>query len=398
MDKYLTNILKTEKLPSRTDVAHQGRVFTSRLGFAAQAELPELLEKLVSFRTVSANIAQNRKAIAYIDKYLRRYGMKTKYAEFNGRPSLYAHTRSVANSKPAVLLAGHIDVVPAHDKDFRMRTTAEKYYGRGVMDMKFAIAAYLKLVHALRKDISDFDFGILITSDEELGGQNGVAQYVKHGLKPKVCVIPDGGFDWQLQIGSNGIATFKVMAEGKAGHASLPWNGDNAILKLDKALMDIARHFKNTENSHSTMNIGLIQGGTTSNQIPDYAEAEIDTRFEADEDKERIFSFMKEVEADNDVYIRQMTDGSATKFDLDDPMIAPFAKLVEKETGVTVTGMWTRGSNDARFFAKLHVPCISLYIPGGNHHAEGEFIHKKGLVQFYNVLRAYVEQTAASQE
>jgi succinyl-diaminopimelate desuccinylase len=390
MNKHLATLMRKSDIASRL----QTTTLSQRFLVGNQVTLESLLAKVVSYKTISYDKATNRKAMSYVDRFLRKRGMKTRYVEHNGHPSLYAHTRDVNFIQPTVLLAGHMDVVYAHDRDFRMQVTDKHYVGRGVLDMKFAIASYMKLVDDLKSNLKAYDFGILITSDEEITGRDGIPHFIQEGLKPKVCILPDGGFDWQIQTLSNGFLFLALTARGKNAHGSLPWLGDNAILKLTAALHEITNTFSNTPEDTDTINIGIIEGGNAANQVPDYARATVDIRYHSEERKQQIFKNIERATASRNIEVEVIENGLAAPFSLDNPMIRPFAELITTETGVAVEGMKTRASNDTRFFAGINVPCISLYIPGGKHHAEGEWIDRKSFEQFHTILGKYIESQA----
>jgi succinyl-diaminopimelate desuccinylase len=139
----------------------------------------EILEKLVWFHTTADDEQSIFEALDYVSGYLIDRGMHVNRFESNGHESIVA-TVNPDTKTPKVMLAAHIDVVPAPDEMFAVRKEDGKLYGRGVLDMKFAIAAYMQLADELQNHLQDYDFGIMITSDEELAGMNGV---------PKLLVI-----------------------------------------------------------------------------------------------------------------------------------------------------------------------------------------------------------------
>jgi acetylornithine deacetylase/succinyl-diaminopimelate desuccinylase-like protein len=166
-------------------------------------ELERLLDDLIAFPSVSDNHAANHAALDYIAKYLQERGMYIQRFDptATAHEALIASTRMDNAKRPAILLAAHVDVIGADPAMFSMRHENGKYIGRGVLDMKFAIAGYLKVVDELRQSLRSYDFAIFITSDEELGGRDGVnstREFVQSGYLPKVVVLPDGGADWQL--------------------------------------------------------------------------------------------------------------------------------------------------------------------------------------------------------
>ena len=89
---------------------------------------------------------------------------------------------------PAVLLAAHVDVVGGPNELFQLRQAGGKLFGRGVYDMKGAIAGYLVLVDTLQKHLRQYDFGILVTSDEE-SADCSIPQLFANGLRPQAVVL-----------------------------------------------------------------------------------------------------------------------------------------------------------------------------------------------------------------
>src|SRR5689334_11916316 len=119
--------------------------------------MESILRDLVAFRTVSGDHAAMEALLAYVEEYLRERGMHIKYLESNGFKTLIASTKP--NAKRAkVMLAAHADVVTGSDGMFELREQDGSYFGRGVIDMKFAIAVYMQVIDDLKDTIGSYDF------------------------------------------------------------------------------------------------------------------------------------------------------------------------------------------------------------------------------------------------
>lgn len=356
--------------------------------------MEEILAKLVAFQSVPDNHSTNKAALDFIGRFVSERGMHIKHFEWNGAPALVATSR-MHTKTPTVMLAGHIDVVPAADELFTLNKDADSYYGRGVLDMKGSIAVFLSVIDELADQIDAFDIGIMITSDEELGGFNGTPKVLEAGYLPKVCILPDGGDDWQIQISAKGVLQLRVTTNGQAAHGSQPWNGDNANLRLIRILHDIMALFPENGPGSNTVNVGKISGGEAINQVPDAAEALIDIRVIHEQDRKRLLEKIKLIcHRHHDAQLEVVMQGIGARFDLSNPYIKHFAEIVTEVTGVTVTGSHAFGSSDARFFAALDIPCISLYPPGGGHHGPNESVSIKGLQQLQAIVMQYLIETA----
>lgn len=377
-------LLTQPSRPSLPDASESGNV-----------ELEDIFRQLIAIPTVTGNYEANHDALDYIERFLKKQGMRCKRYEWNGCESLVATTRMT--KKPKVMLAAHLDVVPGEENLFELKEKDGKYYGRGVLDMKYAIAAYLQAVQDLPGNIRNYDFGIMITTDEEAGGVDGVARLVETGYIPQVCILPDGGLNWQIQLYSKGFLYLSIAAKGKAAHGARPWLGDNALNRLVQIINESQRLFEDPgtdpEVKINTLNIGRVTGGKAPNQVADQAEMLFDIRVSSDAEGGRLLQEIEKISARHNATVNVLVNGCTTNFSLKDPVFAEFAALITEKTGVTVTGSRTPASSDIRYYIPHKVPCISVYPPGGSHHSQNEWIDKKGFYQFEEIIRTYLERT-----
>ncbi len=355
--------------------------------------MEEILRKLVAFPTITGDETAVHQALDYIAGFVVARGMHVERFDSNGFESIIA-TTIPGNKKPTILLGAHLDVVPAAEDMFILREDNGTFYGRGTLDMKGAIAAYLQIIDDLQDTLSDYDFGLMITSDEETGGENGVRALLDEGYEPKVCVLPDGGDDWQIQVHSKGLLYAKIVVYGKPAHGSRPWLGDNANLTLLNIIGEIQRLFPDPSPDTNTMNLGQIKGGDAVNQVADYAEATIDIRVTSEHEKTRIIKALQTICDQSNVELIFTLNGAVGEFSLTNLYIKPFAECIEQVTGVKVKGSRTLGSNDGRYFAAKHIPCISFYPTGGGHHGPEEWLDKQAFHQMKDVIRNYLEKIA----
>src|SRR5262249_3930331 len=153
-----------------------------------------------------------------------------KHQTFEGHPTLVITTKDTMT--PDIFLVAHIDVVPAPKSLYQPRIESNKMYGRGAYDMKMAIACYILLLHELKEWLGEKNIGLMLTSDEEIGGMQGVKRLLEAGYSSKVAFLPDGGFNWNFEEEAKGVLQIKIAARGKSSHSSRPWLGENAIDSL----------------------------------------------------------------------------------------------------------------------------------------------------------------------
>jgi acetylornithine deacetylase/succinyl-diaminopimelate desuccinylase-like protein len=357
---------------------------------AQAAGLEAILRHLVGIPTVTGSYQANHDALNYIERFLSVRGMRVTRYSWNNAESLVATTRQT--KCPEVMLAAHLDVVPAEQHLFEVRQDGDKFYGRGTLDMKFAIASYLNIIDDLQNELDSYDIGIMITTDEEAGGTDGMAKLVEEGYLPKVCILPDGGDDWQIQTHAKGIMWLSITGQGKPAHASRPWLGENAIMTVVHTLTEVEKLFEGHNADTKTLNVGRITGGAAVNQVADNAEVLLDIRFMSEAEKTPVLATIQTICTKYGTELSVLIDGAVAHFSLSDPYIRRFADIVTEVTGVTVTGSKTLGSNDTRYLAKHNIPCISLYPPGGGHHGPDEWISKQGLYNFREITLRYIKQ------
>lgn len=355
-------------------------------------KIEDILETLVSFRTISEDKEENKKALDWVASQLPS-SMYVVRHESNGFHSLVATTRKTKS--PILWLAMHIDVVPGSDAVFTMRKSTGTLLGRGVFDMKFAFALYIAFLQEKKDVLQDYDLGLVITADEEIAGKNGVKYLMDQGYGGKVVFLPDGGENWKIQSTAKGCMRLKVTATGKNAHGSRPWEGSNANRTLLHFLCDMHTLFEeevdDAEHHHNTMNVGKMQGGEVINQVADYAEAFVDVRYIPEVPRNLV---MENLGALNKRYpnisIEELMHLPAYQTDLNTPEVIAWADIARDEYGIATEPIHAHGGSDANHFADNGMNVILVRPHGGGQHAEDEWIDREGLKKFYQVLVRWI--------
>jgi succinyl-diaminopimelate desuccinylase len=355
-------------------------------------DLTELLSKLVGFKTVTGQFEAATECAHYAEKYLNNRGMQTVLHKSGGFPSLIATTQKT--KKPKLLLHAHLDVVPATEPMFNLQEKDGKLIGRGVSDMKFAGAVFLKLVDELKEDIQSYDFGIMFTFDEEIGGQDGVNALLKSGYRADVCILPDAGDNWRLQVTHKGAWIVRISTLGVAAHGSRPWDGDNAIHRLIDALNEISQLFKAQHEGTDTLSVNKISGGQAMNQVADFAEATLDIRFISNDIYDGLSEKIEKIASTYKAQLETIACVKCVKTDPENPYVASFLRVAEKIHGKPIETVKSLGASDARYFDEYDIPTILVKPDCGSHHADKEWLDKDGFEKYYLLIKDYVKQEA----
>lgn len=187
---------------------------------------------------------------------------------------------ATTGESPRIVFSTHMDTVPpfiASSED------GEYIYGRGSCDAKGIIAAQIFAAEQLRQNGMN-NVGLLFTVDEELSSLGAQAAN-KHPLARECRFLINGEpTDNRLATGTKGSLRLIITTEGRAAHSAYPEAGESAIEKLLDILQDI-RAIEWPGDSFfgdTTCNIGVLNGGTRPNVIPDRARGELQIRLATD--------------------------------------------------------------------------------------------------------------------
>jgi glutamate carboxypeptidase len=199
--------------------------------------------------------------------------------------------------------------------------------------------------------------------------------------------LPDGS----LKTWRKGVGDFEVTVHGKAAHAGADHErGRNAIEELAHQILAIQK--LTDYDQGTTVNVGVVAGGSRSNVVPDLARATVDLRVMTPAEAERITAWMqalKPVIAGTSI---EVTGGlNRPPMPRDERMAATFAhaKAIASRLGLAINEGGTGGGSDANFVAPLGVPVLDgLGALGNGAHSEREHVVLAALPQRTALLAA----------
>lgn len=288
----------------------------------------------------------------------------------------------------------HIDVVPGSKEQFSLTVEGDSAYGRGVKDMKGAALPFLMAYRDALDAGEDPPVSILMTSDEEVGGKT-IPTLLKQGtVKTSVAFTPDTGSSPGIVVEHKGVVWAEIVATGKGGHSAMPWEADNPLFTLSKALTHLQKVFPPGSDAdwHITVTPTMLQGSEARNQIPATATCGVDIRFPASicssaSDALKIV----EGELSEGCTIREILHAHPLQTDDKHPLVLLIKELAEEVEGKTVDVRKEHGCTDARFFSELGIPAF-LYGPeGGDLHGAREWVSLSSIIHQYILYRRLFE-------
>ena len=226
-------------------------------------EVVRIASDLIRFDTSNfggGNAKGEREAAKYVGAYLEGLGLDVEYYEpIPRRTNVMARVRGRDSSKPALVVHGHLDVVPAMADDWSVDPFAGlvrdgMLWGRGAVDMKNMNSMILTAVADILRagEQPERDLVLAFFADEENGGVEGSALVVQNHPEwfegATAAISEVGGYSitvddrraYLLQVGEKALIWIRLVAKGRAGHGSR-LHDDNAVTKLAEAVAAIGR-------------------------------------------------------------------------------------------------------------------------------------------------------------
>ncbi|MFO7794179.1 MAG: M20/M25/M40 family metallo-hydrolase [Candidatus Nanohaloarchaea archaeon] len=350
---------------------------------SAEDEILHVTEDIIKFKTVKGNNEEFDKALNYIREYFESSGLKISEHEKEGVKSLVV--KNVED--PELMLHGHLDVVDGEDEMFNPVERNGRLYGRGSADMKSGLACLMKVL----KETYHPSIGLMIVSDEEVGGFNGAKYLVENFYSPEFVISAEpNNTDGYLKIinKQKGVVRATISAEGKNAHGSRPWNGENAAEKLWEKYFQLKKNFSTEkEEWGTTVNLGNFTSKGAVNVVPDYAEAGLDIRYTEKYDPEQIENDIMDIEGLNFEInaVDPMLDTDAGN-SVVQKLKSVSEDVIDKQVEITRK----EPASDVRHFSQQGIPGVVFGPEGYNVHEDGEYLVISSLEDYYDCIQAFI--------
>ncbi len=294
--------------------------------------------------------------------------------------NMFATRAGTSTQAPHFAFAGHLDVVPPGDgwtsDAFAPEIRGDMLYGRGAVDMKGSIAAFVAAI----PEANAGRISLIITGDEEGPAVYGTVALIDHmkarGLIPDLCLVGEPTSVHKLgdmvKIGRRGSVNMWINVPGMQGHVAYPHLADNPIPKLvrilariDGIVLDEGTDWFQASNIELT---DINVGNHATNVIPNEARARISIRFNDLHSGEALTAMIRAIVHDvsTDATLEARISGEAF---LTPPgaFSALISSAIESATGFAPELSTTGGTSDARFLSKL-CPVVEFGLPNATMH------------------------------
>lgn len=366
----------------------------------------DILNKLIACKSITPF---SDGSIEYISTLLEKNGFHCDIQKLGPKSEQVTNLYAIyGNEPPNICFAGHVDVVPIVDRSlwkfdpFLMTISENKIYGRGVVDMKgaiaCAIAAVLKLISTTKKNNGSISF--LLTSDEEGTGEFGtkkMLEYISNSY-PKInfCILGEPTSSNlvgdTIKIGRRGSINFELLIHGKAGHVAYPDECVNPI-KILSAIMndlinmdlDIGSEFFQKSNLEFTE---INSSNKAKNIIPEQISASFNIRFNNLWTVEKLVNNVENVIKKHSTNYKLSYQSSSNSFlQTKFSYIKKFSNIIEKITKIKPNLSTSGGTSDARFIHQ-YAETAECGLKYRSAHKINEFTTLSDLNLLYNIYHS----------
>jgi succinyl-diaminopimelate desuccinylase len=352
---------------------------------ASTRHILDLTRELIRFPSTASRPDARKECADFLERHLIDAGLPARRIAHEGVDSILCLPDS---PRCKVLLMAHLDVVDAAGEQFIPREEDGKLFGRGAIDDKYAVA--LSLFLAAKYAAAPGLLGVLITGDEEAGGENGARHALKH-VQAGFCIALDGGTPTNIVTLEKGALRLQVTARGKAAHGARPWLGENAIEKLMRALAALPPLFEASgpDHWHRTLNIGIVKGGAAVNMVPSEAHAVLDVRHTEHDDPDGLIAQIRAAASGCEVT-------ELSRLNLFSGGHHPLLEALLRHAPAASLGR-AHGASDARFLSEHGVPGVVWGAEGGgSQHSANEFLVIESLERLLASLDGFLAEVAGT--
>ena len=375
----------------------------------------ELLQQLVQIPSPNPP-GDTRDIAAFIARQMRAIGCRIQMPAPGAKPEAVNVVATLGQGSPVIMLHAHIDTVPIARAEAD-KWSADPYaaliqngalYGKGSIDDKAPLASMmLTMMTAAKQPHLQGTLVLVAAAEEETGGQLGTKWLADEGHLPECDFIIVGEQTGnKAATAHKGVMRAIVRTIGESVHATNPDRGINAIVAMSKIIAALdAYHHQLAKRTHPmvgfpTCNIGVIEGGSTANAVPDSCLVELDRRMIPRENPQDVIAELQAVVSGVDIAPATSSIGDfvcSNWFDssIDSPLSQTFLACIRQELNDDPGPIGYLPGSDAKHLMNLAHGDIVVFGPGSYEvaHAADEHVKLADYQATAHILLDFVQQT-----
>jgi tripeptide aminopeptidase len=362
-----------------------------------------ILDLVIQIQQIpSPTFAEKNRAIFIREQFL---SMGAQEVTLDATGNVYLHLIG-RGEKPPLIVSAHLDTVFPADTDLTYTRTDDRIYGPGIGDNSLGLAGLFGLFwrysenndpNVINPNLAGDLWLVANVGEEGLGDLLGMKAVVdRFGSEPLAYLVLEGMSLGQIYVRGLGVRRYRIQVRTKGGHSWVDYGSPSAIHEIADLIVKIKSLTVPTE-PRSSLNVGMIHGGTSVNTIAAEASLELDLRSESPESLNHLIEQVDGlVEGANkpgqeavQVSAEIIGDRPAGQIPLDHPLVTAAIECFARE-GFSVK--LNIGSTDANLPLSRGYPAICLGLTvGGGSHTLGEYIEIKPISQGLTILADLVQ-------
>ncbi len=357
-----------------------------------------VIEMAIAIQQIPAPTFSEKSRAKFVLDQFRQEGLSD--LSMDSLWNVYARLPGSGKRAPLVVSA-HLDTVFPSDTPLDARREEDMIFAPGIGDNALGVAGLFAIVWAMRNisrpasSVLPGDIWLVANAGEEgLGNLCGMRAVVDlFGAQPLAYLILEGMALGQVYHKGLSVKRYRIIAHTPGGHAWVDHGQPSAIHEL-AALITRMAGLPLPSEPRTSLNVGVITGGTTVNSIASQAECLVDLRSES----QHTLSILAEqletlIQAgqrkDVELTFEIAGERPAGELPQDHPLVLQAARCLEAQG---IQPQYKIGSTDANIPLSLGLPAVCIGLTsGGGAHTTGEFIYTKpleqGLAQLMDLLR-----------
>ncbi|ALU43403.1 hypothetical protein AT705_10870 [Pseudoalteromonas rubra] len=366
-----------------------------------------LTQKLVRYKSITPDDAGS---MCFLIRKLQSLGFDCHEVTRQGVRNLVA--KRVFGPGETLAFAGHLDVVPTGPVElwqcppFAAEIQDGRLYGRGVADMKGAIACFIAAVESLIEQCNRGSLMFLITCDEEGEAEHGTAVLMSH-LKqqgvdhlPNYCLVGEPSsrktLGDVLKIGRRGSLSAHIRVYGRQGHVAYPHNCDNAThhtSRLLQRLLALKWDEGTAQMPGTTFQVTQLNSGEfVDNVVPGACDVCFNIRYSSRFNEAELKRLIDDILLDLDLnYDIDWQRPCAPYFNQADEFVALICGAIDTVVGQVPMLTTDGGTSDGRFIASNHTQVIEFGLKNDNIHQINESADVQDIADLAHIYQLAIQ-------
>jgi succinyl-diaminopimelate desuccinylase len=378
--------------------------------------LADLLFRLIEIPSPNPP-GDNRAISQFVADWLTETGAQVQQLAPPQKPEAVSVVAQIGQGLPVIMLHAHADTVPVAESEAQLWTSPPftpelrdgRIYGKGSVDDKGPLAAMMMAFGQLaRSSPMQGTLLLVAAAEEEVGGQLGTHWLVEAGLLPMLDFAVVGEqTENRVATAHKGVMRATITVTGASAHAANPNLGINAINAMARVVLALEEYHQQLASrlhplvGFPTCNVGVIEGGSTANAVPDFCQIRLDRRMIPGENPDDVKRELEAVVRSVDLGQARLEIGQylysswfESQSGLNSPLGNSFLDWVSRVTHTPADPVGYLPGSDAKHLMPLIRGDMVVFGPGhfSVTHAANEYVELASLETCQQVLVGFLEQ------